>query len=80
MSPGARSKFGAPCWDLSSFGSKFTLLKKVLVILLGLSGAPAVIRHHPQRFGDREIVPHFPSLVAPLPVTQRLVYGNVKEK
>jgi len=43
MSPGARSKFGAPCWNLSSFGSKFTLLKKVLVILLGLSGAPAAI-------------------------------------
>jgi len=31
------------CSNLSSFGSKFIVLKKVLVTLLGLFGAPIVI-------------------------------------
>jgi len=39
MAPEARSKFGAPCSKLRSFGRKFTSLKKVLVTLLGLYGA-----------------------------------------
>ena len=38
MAPGTRSKFGA-----RSFGSKCTVLKKVLVTWLGLFAAPAVI-------------------------------------
>ena len=42
MAPGARSKFGAPCSNLRSFGSKCTLLKKVLVTLLGLFGVPRI--------------------------------------
>jgi len=51
MAPGARNKFGAPCSNPRSFGSKCTALKKVLATLLGLFGAlrshlasPAVIR------------------------------------
>jgi len=36
----ARSKFGVPSSNLRSFGSKCTVLKKVLVTLLGLSGVP----------------------------------------
>jgi len=46
MAPGA-----PPCENLRSFGSKCTVLKKVLVILLGLF-AP-----HPQWFGARGVVP-----------------------
>jgi len=34
MAPGARNQFGAPMFDLRSFGSKCALLKKVLVALL----------------------------------------------
>ena len=40
MAPGARSKFGAPCSKLRSFGSKCTVLKKVLVVFLELFGVP----------------------------------------
>jgi len=42
MAPGAGGKFGAPppCSKLRSFGSKCTVLKTVLVTLLGLFGAP----------------------------------------
>ena len=45
MAPGARSKFGALCSNLRCFESKFTVLKKVFVTLLGLFGAPVVILH-----------------------------------
>jgi len=38
--PGARSRFGAPWSNLKSFGSKSTVMKKVLATLLGLFGAP----------------------------------------
>jgi len=38
MAPGARSKFVVPMFEPRSFGSKFTVLKKVLVTLLGLFG------------------------------------------
>jgi len=38
MAPGARSKFGAPCSKLRSFGSIFSTLKEVFVTLLGLLG------------------------------------------
>jgi len=40
MAPGARSKFGAPMFEPEVFGSKCTVLRKVLVTLLGLFGAP----------------------------------------
>jgi len=36
--PGARRKFGAPCLNLRSFGTKLIALKKVLVTLLGFFG------------------------------------------
>ena len=36
--PGPRSKFGAPCLNLRSFGTKLIALKKVLVTLLGFFG------------------------------------------
>jgi len=39
---GARDKFGAPCSNLKSFGSKCTVLKEVLVTLLELFGFPIV--------------------------------------
>jgi len=43
MAPGTGNKFGAPRSKLRSFESKFTVMKKVLVTLLGRFGAPAVI-------------------------------------
>jgi len=43
MASRIRSKFSAPCSKLRSFGSKCTVLKKVLVTLLGLFGAPILI-------------------------------------
>jgi len=47
------------CSSLRSFGSKCTVLKKVFVTLLGLYGAPILIRR-------RGIVPPLPPLVTPL--------------
>ena len=41
--PGQEASFSPPCYNLSSFGSKCTVLKKVLVLFLVLFGAPAVI-------------------------------------
>ena len=38
--PGKEASLTPPCLDLRSFGSKFTVLKKVLATLLGLFGAP----------------------------------------
>ena len=55
MPPGARNKFGAPCSNLRSFGSKWTVdfktvvLKKVLMTLLWLFASP-------QWFGAQGIV------------------------
>ena len=57
----------APPWsNLTSFGSKFTVLKKVLVTLLVLSAPPAVTRCSPQSFGA-PIVIRSPGNRAPLP-------------
>jgi len=42
--PGQRSMFGSPYSNLRSFGTKCAALKKVVVTLLGLFGAPAAIR------------------------------------
>ena len=50
MAPGATNKFGAQWSNLSSFGSKFTVLKKVLVTLLGLFGASRSNSAPPQWF------------------------------
>jgi len=54
--PGQNASLPPPCSGLRSFGSKCSL--EVLVILLGLFGAPAVIR----RLGD--CVPLAPSRYA----------------
>jgi len=43
--PGHEASLAPPCSNLRSFGSKCTVLKKVLVTLLGLFSAP------PQSFG-----------------------------
>jgi len=48
------------------FGSKFTVLKRVLVKSLGLFGAPSSHLTPPQWFGARGIVPPLPPLVTPL--------------
>ena len=54
--PGERSKFGAPCSNLRSFGSKCIVLKKVLMTLLWRFGPR-------QWFGARRSVPRcHPSL------------------
>jgi len=42
--PGQEASLAPPCSNLRSFGSKYTVLKEVFVTLLGLFGAPAVIR------------------------------------
>jgi len=44
MTPGARSKFGAPMFEPEVFRKQMHVLKKVLVTLLGLFGAPMVIQ------------------------------------
>ena len=41
--PGQEASVAPPCVNLSSFGSKCTMLKKVLVTLLGLFGARGVV-------------------------------------
>jgi len=38
--PGQEASLAPPCSNLRSFGRKFTVLKKILVTLLGLFGAP----------------------------------------
>jgi len=60
---GARSKKTnlAPPWsNLSSFEGKFTVLKNVLVTLLGLFGASSSDSAPPQWIGGRGIVPPLP--------------------
>jgi len=49
-----------PCSSLRSFGRKFTVLKKVLVKLLGFFGNPTDIWQPPQWFGARRIAPTLP--------------------
>jgi len=44
MAPGARSKFGALMFEPEVFRKQCAVLKKVLVILLGLFSPPTVIR------------------------------------
>jgi len=48
--PGQEASLAPPCSNLRSFGSTFTVLKKVLVTLLGLFGVPAFIRRPPAVF------------------------------
>jgi len=53
--PRQEASLAPPCLNLRSFGSKCTVLKKVLMTLLGLFGPP-------QWFGARGFVPPAPSL------------------
>ena len=46
--PGQEASLAPPYLKLRSSGRKCTVLKKVLVTLLGLFGAPAAIRRPPQ--------------------------------
>jgi len=60
--PGQEASLVLPCSNLSFFGSKCTVLKKVHVTLLGLFGASP-----PQWFGATRAIAHpLPSLVTPL--------------
>jgi len=43
--PGKETSLALPCLNLSSFRSKCTALKKVIVTLLGFFGNPIMIRH-----------------------------------
>ena len=43
----ARNKFGAPCSSPRSFGSKCTVLKKLLATVLGLIGARGIVPSYP---------------------------------
>jgi len=71
--PGQEASLAPLSWNLMSFGSKCTVLKNVFLTLLGLFGAPAVIRRSPQWCGT-PIVIRRPGIVAPLP---RPRYGPV---
>jgi len=69
---GQESSLAPPCSKLRSFGSKCTVLKKVLVTLLGLFGAPhsqsappAVIRCLHSNSAPVELWPPFPPRYAP---------------
>jgi len=42
--PGQEASLASPCSDLMSFGTQYSVLKKVLATLLGLFRRPIVIR------------------------------------
>ena len=63
--PGQEASLPPPCSKLRSFGSKYSVLKKVPVTLLELFGDSAAIRHPPQWFGA-PIVIRRPGNCAPL--------------
>jgi len=49
--PGQEASLSLPCSSLRPFGRKFTVLKKVLVKMLGLFGNPAEVWRSPHWFG-----------------------------
>jgi len=51
MGPGAKTSLAPPCSNLRSFGSKYTVLNKVLETWLGRFGAPH------SDFAPRELCP-----------------------
>jgi len=73
--PGKETSLASPYSILRSFGSKCTVLKKVLLALLGLFGTPAVIRR------SRKCAPLHP-LVTPLDAMLKNVknFGNCKKE
>ena len=60
--PGQEASLASPCSYLRSFGSKFAVLKKLIVTLLGLFGAPRSQRRPQQWFGDPKVIRCPPSL------------------
>jgi len=60
--PGQEASLAPPCSNLRSFGSKSTVLKKVLATMLGLFGAP---RSDSTPHSDKELCPP-PPFVPPL--------------
>jgi len=64
--PGQEASLAPPCSNLGSFGTKCTVLKKVLVTLLGLIGALAVIWRPHSDSASGEVYPPCPSVVTPL--------------
>jgi len=65
MAPGARVRLEPPCSNLTSSGRKCTVLKTVLVTLLGL-------------FGARGIVPPFPPSLRPCAQRSPKSWANVE--
>jgi len=72
MAPGAKTSLAPPWWNLSSFESKFAVLRKVLLVLLGLFGGsrsdlapPAVIQRPHSELVPGELRPPFPPRYAP---------------
>jgi len=64
--PGQEASLAPPCSNLRSFGSKSTVLKKVLATLLGLFGPPTAVSRRPGNY-----VP-LPALVMPVGARVRL--------
>jgi len=78
--PGQEASLAPPCSKLRSLGSKFTVLKKVLVTLLGLFGPP---RGHsaPQSWlGARGIVPPRTFSLCPWALSQVLNLATIYVK
>ena len=63
--PGQEASLALPCSNLRSFGTKCTVLKKVLVTLLGLFGTPRSDSTPPYGFGARELCPLDPPSLRP---------------
>jgi len=62
---GQEASLAPPCSNLTSFGSKYTVLKKVLVTLLWLFGAPAAIRRPHSGSSPGELCTPCPPRYAP---------------
>jgi len=65
--PGQEASLAPPCSNLKSFGSKYTVLKKVLVTLMGLLGARGIV---PPRYAPGYMVRE--RLGTPDPVSLRI--------
>ena len=50
--PGQEASLAPPCSNLRSFGSKSTVLKKVLATLLGIFGPPTAVSRRPGNYAS----------------------------
>ena len=73
--PVQEANLAPPCSKLGSCGSKCTALKKVLVTLLGLFGAPRNDLAPTWSLGARRIALPYSSLVTPLPMKARAPFA-----